>query len=150
MGKRERKELRKAEKKREKRERRALSKSAAASAPSVPTPPAPPVITQATMDELERRAEEQKASNLRKRQQEVRSMVASGKLTKDEADNFLKKEAAKPSDPDAALPSLLIGKSNLPVSRSQTWTGRDPYNSSNVEEVGAQPSSEKVKYLKVR
>ena len=112
--------------------------------------------------EFEERRDAQRTTTLLRRREEFSKLVKTGVLTQEDADAALKKLqeqgrlGADEPPPTAAnpspLPSLLIGKANLPTSRSQTWTSRNPYllKGDDVEEVGQQSTSKKAAFMTIR
>jgi hypothetical protein len=93
------------------------------------------VISDAVVEDLKEKMEqqrgEQRTAALLRRKEELQALVASGKLTQGQADSTMEKEREQKedvfgyttakTDSSTARPSLLIGKSNLPTTRNQTW-----------------------------
>jgi hypothetical protein len=115
-------------------------------------------------ENMEEQRRKQRITTLTRRREELLSLVAQGKLSKDEAEKAMleevdrnKKEILPLDDDDgdkttadATHPPIVIGRGNLPNSR-QTWTCRNPFeDTENVEEVGLQASKAPLKFMKLR
>ncbi len=107
--------------------------------------------------ELEKTREEQRMVVLLKKKDQYAKLVATGKLTKEEAERAFEKDMADDKcGVDAPLddntPRILVGKANLPTNRGQQWTSRNPYEleGSDVEDVGQQPANIKPVFVKIR
>ncbi len=104
--------------------------------------------------QLEKQRDEQRMTQLLRRKDDLAKLVTTGKLTQEQADLDIEKEIKKFDEKkeEEETPHLLVGKNNLPTSRGQQWTSKDPYNlsESEVEEVGQQSLNTKPVFLTIR